>query len=158
MKAISLWQPWASLMAAGYKSIETRSWEPRGLRSGQLVAIHAAKRWTRAERELCAEMPFNHSLTLAKVRGLWDFNNPPLGCVVAIARFERVAPTQGGVFEEISWEEYEFGNFAPGRFGWIFSEVRALQPIPLRGAQGIFDWSPPTELPYLELRRKAGHA
>lgn len=26
MKAISLWQPWASLMAVGAKRYETRSW------------------------------------------------------------------------------------------------------------------------------------
>ena len=28
MKAISLWQPWASLVAEGVKTIETRSWAP----------------------------------------------------------------------------------------------------------------------------------
>lgn len=28
MKAISLWQPWASAMALGLKSIETRHWSP----------------------------------------------------------------------------------------------------------------------------------
>ncbi|HVM07165.1 MAG TPA: ASCH domain-containing protein [Acidimicrobiales bacterium] len=40
MKAISLWQPWASLIAYGVKTIETRSWSTpyRGR-----IAIHAAK-------------------------------------------------------------------------------------------------------------------
>lgn len=40
MKAISLWQPWASLIAHGVKTIETRSWSTpyRGP-----LAIHAAK-------------------------------------------------------------------------------------------------------------------
>lgn len=156
MKAISLWQPYATLMAAGYKRIETRSWAPRGLRMGDLVAIHAAKRWSRAERELCREMPFERSLTLAKARGLWDFENPPLGCVVAIARFWRAAPTQGGGFDKISWEEYEFGNFAPGRYGWIFNEVRPIAPVPLRGERFLFNWIPPHQsavgdgLTYLE--------
>ena len=46
MKAISLSQPHATLIAAGYTRIETRSWDPHGLREGPLVAIHAAKHWT----------------------------------------------------------------------------------------------------------------
>lgn len=41
MKAISLWQPWASLIALGIKRIETRGW-PTAYR-GPLL-IHAAKR------------------------------------------------------------------------------------------------------------------
>ena len=46
MKAISLWQPWASLIAIGAKSIETRSWPaPRAL-IGDRIAIHAAKTTT----------------------------------------------------------------------------------------------------------------
>ena len=41
MKALSLWQPWASLIAAGVKRFETRHWETR--HRGP-IAIHAAKR------------------------------------------------------------------------------------------------------------------
>lgn len=42
MKAITLWQPYASLVALGVKTIETRSWPaPKGL-VGQRIAIHAA--------------------------------------------------------------------------------------------------------------------
>jgi hypothetical protein len=41
VKALSLWQPWASLVALGVKTIETRSWSTsyRGP-----LAIHAARR------------------------------------------------------------------------------------------------------------------
>lgn len=41
MKAITLWQPWASLIAIGAKKYETRSWKTnyRGP-----IAIHAAKK------------------------------------------------------------------------------------------------------------------
>lgn len=41
MKALSLWQPWASAIALGAKRVETRSWET--LYRGPLL-IHAAKR------------------------------------------------------------------------------------------------------------------
>lgn len=49
MKLITLWQPWASLMAIGAKRIETRGWSTdyRGL-----LAIHAAQSWNNDSREL----------------------------------------------------------------------------------------------------------
>lgn len=167
LKVISLWQPWASLMAAGYKRVETRSWAPRGLTHGQLVAIHAAKRWTDEEQELCLYDPdFRRVLTLATERGLWNIINPPLGCVVAIARFDRAIPTyqffrsKGAVpVYRLSDDEAAFGNYGPNRYGWVFSEVRPLAPIPLRGQQGIFDWMPAQdELHYLEPRNVAAVA
>lgn len=148
MKTISLWQPWASLMAAGFKRIETRSWAPYRLRQGQLVAIHAAKRWTADERDICEDEPFKQCLTLAAKRGLWDFQRPPLGCVIAIARFYQALPTIGRNFDydHMSDEEYAFGDYGAGRYGWVFSEVRPIEPIPTRGMQGIFDWQPPADV------------
>lgn len=44
MKAISLWQPWASLIACGSKPYETRHWAPPRELIGQRIAIHAAKK------------------------------------------------------------------------------------------------------------------
>lgn len=41
MRALSLWQPWASLIALGVKTIETRGWSTKY--RGPLL-IHAAKR------------------------------------------------------------------------------------------------------------------
>lgn len=175
MKAISIWQPWATLIASGAKRIETRSWPPYGLKPGQLVAIHAGKRWTAKEGELCTDDPlFKRYLTLAQRRGLWDFEKPPLGCVVAIARFDQAVPTEhtshlsfkgkGKVPPEraaqiqlwLTEAERAFGNYAPGRWAWVFAEVRPLEPIPLRGQQGLFEWTPPAELRYLEPRTSGG--
>lgn len=45
MKVITLWQPWASLVAYGIKTIETRSRRsPWSCVAGETIAIHAAKR------------------------------------------------------------------------------------------------------------------
>lgn len=42
MKALSIRQPWASLIAEGHKTIETRTWAPwKGYRGP--LAIHASK-------------------------------------------------------------------------------------------------------------------
>ncbi len=43
MKAISILQPWASLVALGHKKIETRSWNTKY--RGELL-IHASKKQT----------------------------------------------------------------------------------------------------------------
>lgn len=43
MKAISIKQPWASLIAHGIKDIENRTWKCPQQYIGQRVLIHAAK-------------------------------------------------------------------------------------------------------------------
>src|SRR5690348_441422 len=62
MKAITLTQPWATLVAVGEKRIETRSWSTsyRGL-----LAIHAAKGWPLVAAALCADEPFRTALVPA---------------------------------------------------------------------------------------------
>jgi hypothetical protein len=128
MKAISLWQPWASAMALGLKSIETRHW-PTRVRG--TVAIHAAKRWTRDEREEAEDF--------ARLFNAPSLLDPPLGSIIAIGNLVtcwRVEEWRGVVSDQ----ERAFGNYADGRYGWRFEAIQALaEPIPYRGAQGFFD-------------------
>jgi hypothetical protein len=163
MKAISLWQPWASLMAIGAKRIETRHWytHQRGL-----VAIHAAKRWTREEQSLIEHNgTFFAALERHGIDHLSHFPLP-LGAIVAVGELidckqittkanldECDAVAGDGSFT--LWAEGEkflkthilpppepersFGNYEPGRYAWIFENVRAIEPIPCKGKQGWFD-------------------
>lgn len=78
MRAISLWQPWASLAMLKQKFFETRSWMPNELGP---VLIHAATRWTRAQRELCQEHPFFEAL---------GPNELPLGAILGVATLHAV--------------------------------------------------------------------
>ena len=128
MRAISLWQPWATAMAIGLKRIETRHWSHnvRGL-----VAIHAAKRWQVDEREWAAR--------LADIHDAPALRNPPLGAIVAIGMLTAVRRTED-VLPTITEQEEMFGNYAPKRFGWIFDQIVALpEPVPCKGAQGFFE-------------------
>ena len=54
MKALTLTQPWASLIALGHKHVETRSWTTYQ-HYGGVIAIHAAKGFPRYAREFFAE-------------------------------------------------------------------------------------------------------
>ena len=60
MKALSLWQPWASLVALRVKTIETRSWSTsyRGP-----LAIHAAKRPVREKTVIGEYEAWPHTWT-----------------------------------------------------------------------------------------------
>lgn len=131
MRAISLWQPWASAMAALLKNNETRSWETkfRGM-----VAIHAAKRWTKDEQGFYLRHK-DRVLLPTKI---------PFGAIVAVGRLVDCVPTES-VSDAVSEREYSWGNYEIGRFAWKFEDLRALAtPIPFRGAQGFF--SVPDEL------------
>lgn len=58
MKAISLWQPWASLIACGAKPFETRSWAPPRELIGQTIAIHAAKKVDKDAAQMAEELMY----------------------------------------------------------------------------------------------------
>ena len=138
MKALSLWEPWASLMAVGVKTIETRSF-PTNYR-GEL-AIHASKRFTREQRETLRSDPFWRS-------------TPPLesivtnlGHILCIVDLYDCKPTEYLIeyglpvsLEGKNTYEYEFGNYEPGRWGWLTKDVRRLaRPLPVVGRQGLFN-------------------
>lgn len=145
MKCLTLTQPWATLVALGEKRIETRSWFPRHLALGEPIAIHAAKTFPRAARELCYEAPFctvlmRHQLTPAQL---------PLGAVVAIARFGGAVWTQNRYgphprLLHLAYQERAFGNYVAGRYAWFLDNVQPIvEPVPARGALGLWDWEQP---------------
>lgn len=131
-RAISLTQPWATLVAIGAKRIETRSWEAkyRGW-----IAIHAAKAFPRDCMALCSRGPFCDSLEAA------DLGKPyflPTAAVIAVAELYDCRCTEDldGKIDRI---ELAFGNYSPFRFGFLTRGARRLRkPIPMRGMLGIW--------------------
>lgn len=136
MKALSIWQPWASLIAVGAKRYETRSW-PTRYRGP--IAIHAARHWS----EECAAV-FSRYAVQADLAPSIGIDPPllkhdlPFGAIVAVAQLEDCIPTtklRGQILGE-----YSLGNFSPGRFAWHIGRVeRLLRPIPCTGRQGLWE-------------------
>ena len=93
MYAITLWQPWASLIADGVKKQETRSWAPPKHLIGERIAIHAAKRkLTKAElRELPSMI--HHDIS-ARYGHFWE-EDVPYGAVVATVEFGGACEIKG---------------------------------------------------------------
>jgi len=123
LTAITLHQPWASLIAKGKKHYETRSWatDYRGA-----IAIHAAKK-----------LHENESLiSLLEVPVL----EIPLGAVVAIAELtDCILMDEDFILKQSSFEQY-LGLWEVGRYAWKLENVRAIKPITATGKQGLWKW------------------
>ena len=150
MKALTLYQPWASLIAHGVKSIETRSWSPPRSLIGQRIAIHASRK-----REVSGKL---HPETLRAVLDLFGHgwgDQIPLGAVVAtalLADARQVAVQRAGRVLAASpsytgWVEPDpYGDFSTGRWLWLLEDVEPCNPpVPAVGHQGLWDWRPDGE-------------
>ncbi len=153
MKTLSLSQPWATLVAIGAKRIETRSWRTdyRGT-----LAIHAAKTIPPAARNLLyPNEPFRGTLSRAGIRigpVKYPHNWLPVGVVIAICELKAVKRIAVDYLKVLRGEmghpnpeaEIAFGDYTIGRYAWILGDVRRFrEPIPAKGALGLWEWMPP---------------
>lgn len=140
MKAITILQPWASLIACGAKKIETRSW-PTKYRGK--IAIHAGK------KEYAGGMIYFN--TFLRYQNMFlDEEEFIYGSVIAIAdlvdclKIINGNRLDGAPFYEEQFEiakrEIPFGNYTPGRYAWILDNVRPIEPVPAKGMQRIWNW------------------
>lgn len=144
MKAITLYQPWATLVAVGAKKIETRSWYTKY--RGQL-AIHAAKSYPKKLKALENWEPFKSALYPDNIYTYPCFS---CGCIVAICNLvdcmlitssHMVSMRMSIGIPLPSEPEFSFGDYTPGRYAWILEDIKRLpKPIPARGRQGIWEW------------------
>jgi hypothetical protein len=129
MKALTLTQPYASLVAWGDKKIETRSWSTQY--RGEL-AIHAARTFPAMARKLCDREPFRSVLGCSP-------EELPLGAILAICRLTECFPiTPDNLPPE---PELSFGIYSPGRYAWVLEDVHMLpRPVLARGRLGLWEW------------------
>jgi hypothetical protein len=145
MRGLSLTQPWATLVALGEKAIETRSWSTPY--RGPLL-IQAAKGFPKDCQHLCWRAPFAGAL----IGGGFDrAEQLPRGAIVAVARLAWVLSTDLFVDERlprsysIAGNEFAFGDFSAGRFGWVLQDVQRLKtPVPCKGSLGL--WAVPPDV------------
>ena len=146
MKALSITQPWASLIAQGAKRIETRNWSTtyRGP-----LAIHASKGLPTWVADVVRDNP-------AFTSALGDLFDPhgrtlgdlPRGCIIATCRLIAVflisSDSTGWYFGHsypITEKERSFGDYAPGRYAWLLDDVKPLDvPIPATGRLKLWEW------------------
>lgn len=139
IKAISLWQPWASLIAVGAKKYETRSWKTnyRGplliCATKKIIKLPCVGSWEfRRAARLALNIPAGQS-----------FRTDHHGMAVAIAYLTGCYRIEDFIHNPeaypLSDNEKVFGDFSPGRYAWKLENVRAIEPFPVRGRQGLFE-------------------
>lgn len=180
MKALTIRQPWASLIAHGVKTIETRSWSTKY--RGPL-AIHAGKAKPERSEEGCG-VPVGHDwLPVEDFDGSWRLEHfargctgapydidMPLGAVVATCTLADVVPIVAlsgcrdgsphvclpgdgalahsrlsqpwpdGETEHNVTDQLPFGDFTPGRYAWLLTDIVPCDPVPAKGRLGMWDW------------------
>lgn len=124
MKVLSLWQPWASLMADNRKPWETRHWPAPAWLIGKEYAIHAAMK---VDRTACEDFEY-------------DWKTIRRGAILSTHILQECRRfTKENIFEIAD----DYGDYSEGRFGWHSPLVRKFeQPIPMKGHQGLWDWNP----------------
>lgn len=160
MKAITLTQPWATLVAIGAKKIETRSWATKY--RGRL-AIHASRGLgaiggNRGLNQIVAQEPFWSTLMAAGCTfGRRAPTGLPFGVIVATCELvdcQMIGVLPDGtpaymaydewppVLQAVQEPERSFGLYNAGRYAWILDNVRALpKPIPAKGALSLWEWN-----------------
>lgn len=137
MKALTIHQPYATLLAMGAKQFETRSWYTKY--RGDL-AIHAGKKWNQDIIARCYRAPFQQVL---RELGFESAAGLPRGKILAIAEIDRIWKTEALPAPYLTEREEAFGNFARGRFAWKIDVKRLLdEPIPAQGQPSLSDWDP----------------
>lgn len=198
MKAITVRQPWASLIAHGVKTIETRPgppngpMRPEGLRGlpglaverGERIAIHASAAhhvgawpWglVDAVDDLCGFANYPDALPLGVVvataivsdalpivaeRECADYPAPEGGMLTISRPGHPIPSLTRFVWKRNAWslaptlyqedhqaetggrgrsDQIPLGDFTPGRWGWLLTDVRRIDPVPCKGRQGVWD-------------------
>lgn len=145
MKVLSLLQPWGSLVVLGHKKIETRSWNTKY--RGELL-IHASLGKNKEGYNL-----WHSKHCWDKVTDNKHFIELPFGAIIGkvnlIETFKFVEPLPDEYRQnwedkkrwELTEQELAFGNYSPGRYGWLLSDPVCFEtPIPVKGKLSLWDY------------------
>jgi hypothetical protein len=122
--ALSVRQPWAWAIVAGWKTVENRSAE--AVRAGRMtrgqIAIHAASGLTRDEFRW----------------GYWRLDRHGVRCPMPDCLPRRAIV---GVVEVVDIVHQSDSAWFGGPLGLVLANARQIDPIPAGGALGYFEWA-----------------
>jgi hypothetical protein len=148
--ALTIFQPWASLILAGAKPIEWRGWEAPSRVVGQRIAIHAAARRVQrdeivallldlhAHGEAGTSLIVEIAITLLE-RWLTSPGALPLSTVLCTAILGK--PIRAADYARSRGIDSDRIDHA--KWGWPLTEIEPVIPMaPARGMQGFWRWIP----------------
>ena len=133
MKALSLMQPWASLVTHGIKTVETRSWSTKY--RGELL-IHASGGYMLPSEKLLSKYRKSIPLELPTMAIIGKVN---LRDVIKAKDFIKQSNELG--FHDLVEHESILGDLSGERFAWLMDEpVIFDEPIPAKGKLGVWEF------------------
>lgn len=135
VKAITVWQPWATLLATGQKHNETRSWKTSY--RGEIL-IHAAKT---DHSGILLHIPMEE---LKHFQDAGVVNKLPTGAIIGKASLVDCFQIDEAYRRKLQREnpaELAFGDYTIGRYAWVMADAILFnKPIPAKGKQGLWNW------------------
>lgn len=139
MRALTIWQPWATLIAHGLKRYEFRRYRTPWRLVGQPIAIHAGARKPTTEdiRSVLNSIngaPFSLGEDARELIETTPLSDYPLGAIIATAVLgEPLSPWE--VASASGFSETRDGEF---NWAWPLSDVEMIEAIPCKGKQGFW--------------------
>jgi hypothetical protein len=141
MKGITLHEPWASLIAHGYKHHETRGW---GTDYRGPIAIHAGLSALQYQRKFSEGI--NDDYPGVDPQFETGFFNTTRGRVVAVANLSDIFQVKNQEHRQLllmTLPDFDLGDFSVGRHFWVLKDVvRLPNPVVTGGARGLWNVPP----------------
>lgn len=137
VKALTLWRPWPWAIfhaPAWAKRIENRPWRPWNSIIGRRIVLHAGKAFDKDSVDFILDNIAVHGTPRRLGASATDEG------LIGVARVAGVVDTaEDAALKAGQGQERWF--FGP--YGWVLDQVRAFpEPIPCKGAQGLWDVPP----------------
>lgn len=140
MRAISVWQPFATLLVKGFKIFETRTWPAPQSVIGQRIGIASTKTIKPEQRAHFADEEFQRNYERLNLPA--DLAALPHGFMLGTVILDSVELMTEEFMDEVSNEEQSYGWWQEGFYAWRMTDPIAFEvPVPVRGSQGLYEWS-----------------
>ena len=140
MKAITISQPYASLIASGEKWVENRTW-PTKYRGP--LAIHAGKGTQYMTAAQLTTFPNGCVLAVATLVACWSVRD--IRGYGSSPEMANEPVCEGGP----TWRMLAEHEHTEGPWCWFLQDIkRYTEPVPQQGAQGLWNWNEPDLVEY----------
>jgi hypothetical protein len=139
LRAFSVTQPWASLLIAGVKRFEVRSWQPRRLGP---ILVHASSGKASGMPSLRADPLFQQALRDAEMtdESLW-----PKSAFVGLVEIAEVIPRDAKRPTDLTEMDEILCGTVHGYFLWrVGKRWPFIEPVPCHGK--LNSWPPPASV------------
>lgn len=145
LRAVSLWNPHAGLMALGAKSVESRG-QKMGIPVGPLAIASTLAVGAEYRASLTAQMQKDPFRKWLGPEGWTNLEVMPRGCIVALVwvlgEYSATELIRQTILRTYGADELHFGYYnAPGRVAIMTDRdrrIRLTTPIAARGKQGVW--------------------